>query len=492
MSFAERRKAFLHLPTAFVAGRFYFLLLLLMATYVTVIMCLLAFRLNHYLDGFDLAFYQQATWNTLNGRFLEVSGTDFSRSLLGTDVLLIYALLAPFYALWQSPLMLLLVETVVVALGALPVFWLACERLQSQWAGLGMALLYLMLLSVQNGNLYELRERPFAMSFLLFAFYYYEKNRFWQFMVFSVLALMCRPENGLVLLMLALYGWLKHRQQEKSWRYIVSPALLGAIWFGVAVYLIIPANAAAGTIALGENFPGGSPQSALFSAITDPAKGLPALFPTDKVLTDKLLYIPCLLLPFLFLPLGSSTHLLMALPALALNLLSIRPTQWNAFDYHYQGSIVPWLIAATIFTLEKIKCNPRLTSLLKEKTVPLLLAIALLVTLAVNVAGPNKFKQLVKEQPQWADGKALLAQIPTDAPLAITNTWASLVPPRQGLWLFKRMTLYSMHPEKDAQYIFAWKRGDGGKEMDLVKEVLADPAWKIQAEQGEFLLLKRN
>ena len=459
--------------------------------YVAVIFGFHVYRFNHYAYGFDLAFYQQATWNTLHGRFLEVSATDFSNTIFGTDALLILALMAPFYALWQSPLMLLLIETVVVGLGALPVYWLARQRLGNSWAGLGFALVYLMLLAVQNGNLYELRERPMAMSFLLFAFYFYEERRFKTFMAFAVLALCCRPENGLVLIMLALYSFIKGRQRESGWRYVVGPLLLGAIWFGVVVYLIIPLASTGGTIALGENYPGGSPQSALFTAITSPGKGFPALFPDSQVLMGKLLYIPCLLLPLLFLPLGSPSILLMTLPPLALNLLSTRSIQWDAWRYHYQGSIIPWLLAGTIFTVEKLAKSERLKGYLKTKTLPALVGLVLLATISVWIFGPKELR-LLKDEPSWQDGQALLAEIPPDAPLAITNTWAAQVPARQGLWFFRRRSLYSMNPEKEAQYIFAWKRGDDSHEAKLIDEVLTDPHWQKIDQRGDYVLLKRG
>jgi uncharacterized membrane protein len=462
-----------------------------MVVYTGGIFALHVYRFNHFLYGFDLAFYQQAIWNTLNGRFLEVSATDFSRSLMGTDVILIYALMAPLYALWQSPLNLLLIETVVVALGALPVFWLARDRLKNEWVALGLSLLYLVLLPVQNGNLYELRERPMAMSFLLYAFHFYEKRSLKFFTVFAVLALMCRPENGLVLVMLALYGFINNRHRVSGWQFVLTPLLLGAFWFAVVVYLIIPASSSGGQIALGENYPFGSPQAALFKAITDPSAGFQALFPTTKVLTDKLLYIPCLLLLFGFLPLGSPTVLLMTLPPLALNLLSVRPIQWNAWDYHYQGSIVPWLMVGTIFTLEKLARQPRLNRFTRGKTLYVLTILVLGCALGIFAFGPNKLK-ILKDEPHWQDGKALLAQIPANAPLAITNTWSPHVPPRQGLWFFRRRTLYSLEPEKEAQYIFAWKRGDDGREAQLVQEVLSGGQWQVQAERGDYVLLRRK
>ncbi len=84
---------------------------------------------NAYRPGFDLAFYQQAIWNTLQGHPWAVSGTNFSGSLLGTDLIISPVIITlPFYALWQSPLLLYAVQCAVTVLGALPVYWLARDQ----------------------------------------------------------------------------------------------------------------------------------------------------------------------------------------------------------------------------------------------------------------------------------------------------------------------------------------------------------------------------
>lgn len=482
----------------------------MITSYIVAIMGLHWLRHERFMNGFDLAFYEQAAWNTAHGRFLEVSATDFSRSLLGTDVLLIVALMTPLYLLVQSPFTLLFQETLVVGLGALPVYWITRDRLGSRIAGLLFAATYLMLLGVQNGNLYELRFRPMAMGFLLFAFYFYERGKFWPFGLFAVLALCCRPENGMVLVMLALYGFISGRHRSGGWRFVVGPLVLGAVWFAVAVLLIIPGVSTTSGIALSENFAGGSPLQAVIVLFTDPAKFFPG-----NALAGKLLYIPLLLLPLLFLPLGSPKVLLMALPSLGLNLLSSRPIQWNAYDHHYQGSIIPWLLVATIYTIEKlsnggalshrqVKSNGGALSHRLRNKVGLAGAV-LIATLAVylvfNVVGveaedivrtPNRPARVLtlKTQPRWEAGTELLKLIPDDAPLAITNLWASHVKARQGLWFFREnKTLYSVHPTREAQYVFADRRD---KEDQKLLDSLPTTEWNLLKEDQGYVVLKRK
>lgn len=479
----------------------YFLVLVgAILLYICVVSWLHALRLEKFMDGFDLAFYQQAIWNTTQGRFLEVSATDFSRSLFGTDFILIYLLFVPFYALIPAPLTLLVVETVVIAAGALPLFWLARQKLGDRIA-LGFGLIYLLLPAVQNGNLYELRERQLAISLWLFVFYFWHTRKFKLFLVATFLVVACRPENGLVLIMLGVYGWWEKRPADKNEaRFIWLPPLIGGLWFGAAL-LIIRAAAGGGDFALGSTFAGGSPVAAVTTLFFDPAKGFNQLFPTPEVLLGKLLYIPLLLLSFGFLPLLKPRLLLLALPSVGLNLLAAqkREIQWNPFDYHYQASVIPWLLIATVFAVaglvEKRKM-PRLDLILVGGLLVLTLFLNLgtnLVTLKLDGFPPvkNGWARILqaKTNPRADDGRALLQNLPADAPLAITNLWAPLVPPRRELFYLAERPLYSMHPAATAQFVFADLRTS--ENAELVRKLQSDSQWCEVGRRSDYLLLKR-
>ncbi len=477
--------------------------------YILAISLLHALRLSHFMNGFDMAFYQQAIWNTSQGRFLEVSATDFSQSLLGTDVILIYALMTPFYMLVPSALTLVVVETVVVAAGALPIYWLARDRLQNGWAGVAFAILYLLLPAVENGNLYELRERPMAGAFLLFAFYFWQKGQLGWFGLAAVLALACRPENGLVLAMLGLYGWLEGRQRQAGfgWHYIWGPVGLGLGWLGAALLVIQLATGGNG-YALGSTFAGGSPLAAVTTLFTNPAQGWQQLFPTGSVLLGKLLYIPLLLLPFAFLPLFSPRLLLLALPPVGLNLLANekRRLQWNPFDYHYQSSVMPWLLIATLFAVVRLRTQPpKWLPQFKKLTVGLVgltLALTLTLNIGLNLAnyddesGVPKVRHgwgpilRAKESARWEEGKTLLKIVPDDAPVAVSNVWAVYLTPRRGLWYFADRPLYSRHPARDAQYVFADLRVP--EEAQLARQLLDSGEWLDAGQRAEYLLLKKG
>ena len=99
---------------------------------------------------FDLGNMTQAVWSTAHGDVLSVTdvhGEQISR--LGSHFDPILALLAPLWWLWPDPELLLVVQAIAVASGALPVFWLARKHLGADWPAAALALAYLLSAPVQ-------------------------------------------------------------------------------------------------------------------------------------------------------------------------------------------------------------------------------------------------------------------------------------------------------------------------------------------------------
>ena len=128
----------------------------------------------------------QTVWNTAHGHFLQMTsgdGVQISRLAAHFDPIL--AAFAPLWWIWPSPEMLLVVQAIAVALGALPVFWLARKHLGSERAGLGFALVYLLYPATEWLTLNEFHPVALACPFLLFAFWYLDEDRLLPFAVFA-------------------------------------------------------------------------------------------------------------------------------------------------------------------------------------------------------------------------------------------------------------------------------------------------------------------
>src|SRR4029079_11776089 len=94
---------------------------------------------------FDLGNMVQAVWSTAHGdplRMTSLHGDQISRLAAHVDPILV--VFAPLWWIWPSPHMLLAVQAIVIALGAVPVFLLARKHLASPRSALGFALVYLL------------------------------------------------------------------------------------------------------------------------------------------------------------------------------------------------------------------------------------------------------------------------------------------------------------------------------------------------------------
>ncbi|MFL5408023.1 MAG: DUF2079 domain-containing protein, partial [Myxococcales bacterium] len=94
---------------------------------------------------FDLGNMVQAVWFTAHGHPLRVTNLNGDQALrLGAHLDPVLMLFAPLWWLWPSPDLLLVAQSIAIALGALPVYWLAHKHLASRRAGVGFALAYLL------------------------------------------------------------------------------------------------------------------------------------------------------------------------------------------------------------------------------------------------------------------------------------------------------------------------------------------------------------
>src|SRR5439155_17787759 len=122
-----------------------------MAAYAAGFAALSVLRHEAFETGrFDLGNMVQAVWSTAHGHLLQVTnlhGAQISRLAAHVDPILI--VFAPLWWIWPSPSLLLTAQALAVALGALPLFWLARKHTGSERAALGFSLAYLLFPATQ-------------------------------------------------------------------------------------------------------------------------------------------------------------------------------------------------------------------------------------------------------------------------------------------------------------------------------------------------------
>lgn len=299
---------------------------------------------------FDLGNMVQAVWATAHGDPLEVTntaGVQFVR--LGAHVDPILVAFAPLWRIWPDPRLLLVAQVVIVAAGALPVFWLARRWLSDDRLAVAFAAVYLLYPPVQWLVVTEFHSVALATPLLLFCIWAVEEHRPWWLAVWAPLAALTKEQVGLSLAVLGVWALVRHRRR---W----TAALLtggGVAWTAFCVAVVIPHYSPTGGSPFINRYAelGESQSEVVKTLLTRPWEAVEAAISWGRFTYLLALLVPLLLLPFLapLLALG-------ALPDLGLNLLAQYWPQYSV-QYQYTATIIPFLIAGSILGLARLRAR---------------------------------------------------------------------------------------------------------------------------------------
>lgn len=433
-------------------------------------------------QAFDLGNMDQATWNTFQGRWFAFTNWEGGSSRLAAHVEPILVLIAQSYRLYSSPKTLLALQAAALALGALPAFWLARQRLDSDFLGAIFAFAYLLTPSLEAAALADFHPVTLSASLLLFAFYFLQKRWYPVFLFFAVLAMATKEEIPFSILLMGLYAALV--QKDRTWG--LATALISLAWAGVALGWVIPSF----------NPGGSSPYISRYEHLAGPGGlggwlGLPGQVVSTLMEEQRRAYLDGLVRPLLYLPLLSPFTLFLALPDLGINLLSSFPWQYSS-RVHYDAPIVPFLVVSAIFGVQLI------SRLLGRLARPLSRAVAILLALAVLASSLYSYYRLVflpltDHMPVITEhnrlGEAFVTMIPPQAAVSAGTTLNPHVSQRPSLYLFPDL--------KDADYVFLDVSAnthpiDGPSQRRVVMDLLKGGQWGIVAADDGYLLLGKG
>ncbi|MHA1590150.1 MAG: DUF2079 domain-containing protein [Candidatus Njordarchaeales archaeon] len=171
--------------------------------------------------AWDLGLFNQAFMTTLkhgklfyNTAELYISPTG---SLFAMHLSPALFLLLPFYALKPCPETLLIIQTVLLALGAIPLYALAIERLKSRWAAVSVVIIYLLYPLLHGVNWYDFHPQAMIPLFLFTFLYFFEKEKLYLSVLFAILTLSVEELGASVLMtLLSLYTLWRYKKIEVS------------------------------------------------------------------------------------------------------------------------------------------------------------------------------------------------------------------------------------------------------------------------------------
>ncbi len=92
----------------------------------------------------DMGNLNQAIWNTAHGNWFHLTNQPGTVNRLSLHVEPLLIPISWLYRLYPAPPLLLVLQAVVVALGAIPLFALARHKLGNEWVALAFAIVYLL------------------------------------------------------------------------------------------------------------------------------------------------------------------------------------------------------------------------------------------------------------------------------------------------------------------------------------------------------------
>jgi uncharacterized membrane protein len=299
--------------------------------------------------AFDLGNMDQSVWNTLHGRPFEVTnqGADWygPPTRLAMHFEPIIFLVAPLYLIYADPRTLLILQTVALASGALPVFLLTRKYIPTlPLLAPVMVAAYLISPALIGLNIFDFHFVSLATPFLLYAILALTYRRFFWCIIACILAASCKEDIPFAVAMLGVLAIWKYKAPRVGTVLFIG----GMLWGFMAFLYIIPHFHPGGNNYLYRYAAlGNTPQEIIVSFLLHPD-----LLFSMFITLDRFYYLANLLRSAGFLALLAPEWLLGALPGLAINLLSVDDKIYSGV-FHYNAAIIPFIMLSSIHGLRR-------------------------------------------------------------------------------------------------------------------------------------------
>jgi uncharacterized membrane protein len=393
--------------------------------------------------GPDLGIFDQIFWNTTQGRPWESTmslALPAPHSYFADHFSPVFWLLFPIYYLAPHPQTLLVIQTVFLALGVLPLYLLARGRLPAGFPRLVWVPAYFLYLPVAYVNLFDFHETALAILPLGLALYFLQREKYGWFALSLLFAFLVKEEMPLIGLGFGAYVLLGMRRLRLG-----LGVLAGSLAaFYAVVNLIIPAYAGGSSspyftarLALRYGELGSSPSEIVVRSLTNPDRVLRVLAQAKKAK-----FLVGIFGPVLGLTAFSGFAALLVLPTLAYLLLSTYEPQFS-FASHYAAPLIPLVLGTSVLGL--VHFRPQVQRWL----VGALLASSLLFSF---LYGDLPFSRhfdwtMFRDEPRYAAFVPNLLSIPPDASVSSQNNLTPHLSHRRYVynWEFEGL--------QDAEYV---------------------------------------
>jgi uncharacterized membrane protein len=317
----------------------------------------------------DSVMYEEHLWNVLHGKGFR-SYLD-PGLFLGEHIQVIHLGLLPLYAIWSSHLLLELFESLVLAAGAIPVFWMARRWSGSIGAATCLAIAYLLYSPLQfldiAIDLKTFRPICFGLTAMLFALDQLERGRIKTAVTLFVVALLAKEDFALILAPLGCWvlvqPFFKKCEATANREVLLADFLTSkklAVQYGAGLLVASVGYLLLTTRVLIPWFRDGAEvhYARYFAKFGDSLGEIainmltqPGLLIEELVTVSSISYLLGLLLPLAFLPLLSPARFSVAVPILGLLCLNEIVKSDPQPHHHFHAPVVAALFWAAAHSL---------------------------------------------------------------------------------------------------------------------------------------------
>lgn len=174
------------------------------------------FRHLHYGSfGYDLGIADQIVWNysRLKPAISTIDHVTFINELF-VHLEFVYMFLAPFYWIYESALMLIVLQVLFVTSSGIPIFLLARKHKLNIFLSYLLLISYLMFYGIQNALWFDVHSAAFGASFLAWFIYFLDQKHFRLSITFFILTLLCKENFALILGLVSFVYFVLRRDRK--------------------------------------------------------------------------------------------------------------------------------------------------------------------------------------------------------------------------------------------------------------------------------------
>ena len=364
--------------------------------YIIILTCISLFKYYSFQSSaWDLGIFNQACYTTLHGKIFYYTAELYANpggSIFGVHFSPILFAVIPFYAIYPSPETLLIIQTVFLALGAYPTFFIAKEVLKSRESSLYLSFLYLLYPHLHSINLFDFHPDAFFVPLALFSYLFFIKDKWKHYFLFMFLSFLTKEFMPIMFIFFAIGEFLSLRKEviscfktkkkpSKKILILTATIFIAIIYYTLAKWIIYFFNPNPPS-----GFVEGTPWEILGVNLLNPSSfvNLPKANFFSALKYDfgsKFFYLITILAPLAFFPIFKFSMFLPVLAWIVLSFLSNYPPYYS-LGYHYSAVIVPFSIIAAIEGLNNFRSNFKI----EKKTFINLIKKIFFVGMIINIA----------------------------------------------------------------------------------------------------------